>query len=90
MLNEVAVLLKQDPNATVLLDGHTDLTGDESFNDKLSKQRAEAIKRYLELKGVDENRILIGSFGESKPKFSNDTPNGRALNRRVEIMIKRN
>jgi len=90
MLNEVAVLLKEDPKATLLLDGHTDVTGDETFNDKLSKQRAEAIKRYLELKGVDENRIFIGSFGESKPKFSNDTPNGRALNRRVEIMIKRN
>jgi OOP family OmpA-OmpF porin len=89
-LSEVAFLLKQDANATVLLDGHTDLTGDESFNDKLSKQRAETIKRYLELKGVDGDRILIGSFGESKPKFSNDTPNGRALNRRVEIMIKRN
>ena len=89
-LNEIVYLLKQDANANILLDGHTDVTGDESFNDKLAKERAEAIKRYLELKGINANRIVIGAFGESKPKYSNDTPGGRALNRRVEIMIKRN
>ncbi|MBM3185965.1 MAG: OmpA family protein, partial [Bacteroidetes bacterium] len=89
MLNEVIYLLKQDNNATILIDGHTDITGEESFNTKLAELRAEAVKRYLELNGIERNRIIIGSFGESKPKYSNDTPGGRALNRRVEIMIKR-
>ncbi|MEY3085677.1 MAG: hypothetical protein RL037_1857, partial [Bacteroidota bacterium] len=88
-LNEIAYLLKEDKNATVLLDGHSDITGNESFNDKLSNQRAEAVKRYLMLKGISTERIKIDYFGESKPKFSNNTTRGRALNRRVEIMIKR-
>ncbi len=90
LLNEIAFLLNEDKNATILIDGHTDITGEESFNSKLAMQRAESVKRILESKGIASNRIIIGSFGESKPKFSNTSPGGRALNRRVELMIKRN
>ncbi len=89
LLNEVIYLLKEDKNATILIDGHTDFTGEESLNTKLALKRAESVKRYLESKGISSNRIIVGSFGESKPKYSNETPGGRALNRRVEIMIKR-
>jgi outer membrane protein OmpA-like peptidoglycan-associated protein len=89
LLNEIAFLLKEDKNATILIDGHTDITGEESFNSKLAMQRAESVKRVLESKGIESNRIIIGSFGESKPKFSNTSQGGRALNRRVELMIKR-
>ena len=81
--------MKNDKNATLLLEGHTDITGEESYNDDLSMKRAESIKKYLEFKGISADRIKIGVFGESKPKFSNDTPGGRVLNRRVEILIKR-
>ena len=88
MLNEVAYLLKENSNATIVLDGHTDTSGDDAFNEKLSKQRAESIKRYIQSKGIDSSRIVVGSFGESKPKFSNKTSGGRALNRRVEMLIK--
>jgi outer membrane protein OmpA-like peptidoglycan-associated protein len=89
LLNEIAFLLKEDKNATILIDGHTDITGEESFNSKLAMQRAESVKRILESKGIASSRIIIGSFGESKPKFSNNSQGGRALNRRVELMIKR-
>jgi OOP family OmpA-OmpF porin len=90
LLNEVVYLLKQESSTKILIDGHTDITGEENFNTKLALQRAESVKKFLESKGIASDRILIGSFGETKPKYSNDTPSGRALNRRVEIMIKRN
>ena len=89
LLNEVVSLLKDDPNTVLALEGHTDITGESSFNDKLSYTRANAIKKYLVSKGIDASRIEIGSFGESKPKFLNTTATGRALNRRVEIYIKK-
>jgi OOP family OmpA-OmpF porin len=54
----------------------------------LSLKRANALKAYFVSKGIDPNRIQVGSFGESKPKYLNKTPTGRALNRRVEIYIK--
>jgi outer membrane protein OmpA-like peptidoglycan-associated protein len=89
LLNEVVFLLKEDKNATIVIDGHADITGEESYNKKLAMQRAESVKRILESKGIASNRIIVGSFGESKPKFSNNSAGGRALNRRVEIMVKR-
>jgi outer membrane protein OmpA-like peptidoglycan-associated protein len=88
-LKEIVNLLKTNPNASIALEGHTDITGESSFNDKLAYKRANSIKTYLVKQGIDASRIQIVSFGENKPKYLNSTSVGRALNRRVEILIKK-
>ena len=67
--------------------GHADVTGDESYNVTLAMNRAKTIKKYLVGRGIDESRISLVSFGETKPKFLSKTATGRALNRRVEVYI---
>jgi outer membrane protein OmpA-like peptidoglycan-associated protein len=67
------------------IDGHTDSIGSDAYNQKLSTRRAEAVVNYLVEKGVDKARITAVGFGESQPVATNDTPEGRQLNRRVEI-----
>ncbi|MDG1333461.1 MAG: PorP/SprF family type IX secretion system membrane protein [Crocinitomicaceae bacterium] len=79
------LLVKKD--VRIQLDGHTDGDGTEAYNLKLSKNRVEAVKRFLVANGVDESRIEIEYFGESKPIAANDNENGKARNRRVEMKI---
>lgn len=79
------LLIKKD--VRIQLDGHTDGDGTEAYNMKLSKNRVEAVKRFLVANGVDESRIEIEYFGETKPIASNDNENGKARNRRVEMKI---
>ena len=67
--------------------GHTDDVGDDRYNQKLSEQRAEAVARYLVEAGIDPNKILMVGAGESAPIASNATPEGRAENRRVEVLV---
>ncbi len=67
--------------------GHTDNVGSASFNKRLSKQRALAVKNYLVSKGVEQDRIVAVGYGFEKPVASNDTPEGRQQNRRVEMKI---
>ena len=67
--------------------GHTDNSGSEEDNLRLSQRRADAIKDYLVKKGVAENRILAKGYGESNPHSSNDTPEGKAKNRRTEVKV---
>lgn len=69
--------------------GHTDSVGENTDNQNLSQNRARAVKTYLVNKGVDETRIVSTGFGESQPVAGNDTDEGRAQNRRVEIRIKK-
>jgi len=88
ILKEVAALLKAHPGSSIVLDGHTDATGEDDFNEILSKKRAEAIRKYIMAQGVPPESVQLGSFGEKKPKFLNTTPKGRELNRRVEIYFK--
>ena len=88
VLNETANLLISMPGSSIVIAGHADITGDESFNQKLAFKRANSIKKYLMSRGVDSKRIEVVSFGETKPKFLNTTAAGRALNRRVEVYIK--
>jgi outer membrane protein OmpA-like peptidoglycan-associated protein len=88
VLNETANLLKSMPGSKILIAGHTDITGDESLNQRLSLRRANSIKNYLTKRGIPAERIEVVSFGELKPKFLNTTAAGRALNRRVEVYIK--
>jgi OOP family OmpA-OmpF porin len=87
VLDVVAETLNSRPNVRVLVEGHTDSRGDEAHNQALSQRRAEAVQRYLIGKGVPASRMHARGFGESQPKAGNDTDEGRALNRRVELSI---
>ena len=67
------------------VEGHTDNTGDDSYNMLLSKNRVEAVKNYLVLNGVDPGRITTAYYGETRPIADNATLEGRKKNRRVEM-----
>ncbi|WP_434360604.1 OmpA family protein [Parasalinivibrio latis] len=77
--------MKTYPQATVVLTGHTDSTGPEKVNVRISKERAEAVAKYLEANGVAADRITVKGEGEANPVASNKTAEGRAQNRRVDI-----
>jgi len=88
--SDLAVLassLNKYPNSTVQVIGHTDNTGDASYNLNLSKQRAQSVSSVLISNGVSSGRIATIGKGESQPVATNLTPEGRAQNRRVEIVI---
>lgn len=87
MLKRVAQTLNQNPNTVILVVGYTDSTGNFDYNVKLSEKRAEAVKNELVLNGVDPTRILTFGCGPKHPIAPNNTPEGRALNRRVEILV---
>lgn len=81
-------ILKDNPTIRVEIQGHTDNIGSEEYNQKLSERRAWAVVNYLvQQMGVDAARLTARGYGESMPKASNDTPEGRALNRRVEFVV---
>jgi len=88
VLDEVAqVLTEKVPEAIVVLAGHTDDTGTEKYNDALSVRRAKAVASYLTGKrDISPNRLMIKGYGEGMPIATNDTAEGRAMNRRVEIL----
>lgn len=86
-LDMVAMRFKERQYWKFLISGHTDNFGDENENLMLSKRRSEAVKKYLISKGINEERIQIEYFGESRPIADNSTPEGRKKNRRVEIKI---
>lgn len=86
-LERVARVLKQYPETNILIAGHTDSTGSEDYNQKLSEKRAQAVKNALVGMGVDQSRITCIGYGEGKPIASNNTEAGRQQNRRVEIRI---
>ncbi|HKZ68053.1 MAG TPA: OmpA family protein, partial [Chitinophagaceae bacterium] len=86
-LNEVAQILKDDAELKLVIDGHTDNTGADAINQKLSENRAAAVKAYLVKKGIDENRLVSAGHGESQPVADNKTAAGRQKNRRVELKL---
>ena len=89
-LQAVARNLRQYPNSTVQVIGHTDSTGEAAYNLQLSQRRAQSVANILIAGGVQSQRIAAGGQGESQPVASNDTPAGRSQNRRVEIIIRPN
>jgi OOP family OmpA-OmpF porin len=86
-LDQVATVLKKNPDLRVKLDGYTDARGSDGHNDALSNRRAEAARKYLVAKGVDADRLDVKGHGKSKPTADNDTASGRAQNRRAEIRL---
>lgn len=87
VLDQFATSLRGNPNATVHIVGHTDSTGSDAVNNPLSLNRAASTRDYLVSRGVDASRITIEGRGAHQPVASNDTPQGRARNRRVEIFV---
>ena len=88
ILDEAASTLKDEGDVSVVVAGHTDSIGTDQYNLKLSKRRAEAVKQYLVGQGINASRLTVEGFGESQPVASNDTADGRAQNRRVELNVK--
>jgi outer membrane protein OmpA-like peptidoglycan-associated protein len=88
-LQQVAHALNDNPTGTILVEGHTDSTGSAAANEELSRRRAEAVREFLIAHGVDANRIRAVGLGPNRPVADNKTPEGRANNRRVEIVIER-
>jgi len=86
LVNAVQVLLS-NPDMKVEVQGHTDNIGSESFNKKLSEQRAETVKRFLVAKGVAASRLSTVGVGSSNPVSDNKTAEGRSLNRRIEFKV---
>jgi OmpA-OmpF porin, OOP family len=86
-LAQVVDLMKKRPAMQVELMGHTDSVGDEKYNLGLSKRRATAVQKYLTEQSVDQSRIVVSYYGESKPIDTNATKAGRSKNRRVEFKI---
>ena len=84
-LKELATLLKERSDVIVIISGHTDNTGSASYNNSLSRKRAEAVRTYLVKQGVPKARFKIEYMGLTIPLAPNDTREGRALNRRVEF-----
>ncbi|MFT4032246.1 MAG: OmpA family protein [Siphonobacter sp.] len=89
-LNRVVELMNRQKNMIVEIDGHTDSDGTDEANQKLSQDRAESVRNYLISKGIVESRIVAKGFGENKPIATNDTPEGKQQNRRVEFVILKN
>ncbi len=87
ILNQVSEILKRYPDYNVVISGHTDNTGSSATNQSLSEQRAKSCYDYLMGQGISSLRMSYVGYGESRPITTNDTPQGRALNRRVEFNL---
>ncbi len=87
-LAELVQRLKaENRNVYLEIQGHTDAQGDEAYNERLGAARAEAVRRYLSREGIALNRMATISYGEEAPVAPNTTPDGRAQNRRVAIVV---
>lgn len=86
-LTDLARILNKYPDTNILIEGHADATGGEEWNLELSKLRAQSVSNYLAGQQVMETRFTTMGYGESQPVASNDTADGRAANRRVEVAI---
>jgi len=87
VLDDVALVLDEFEKTLVNVDGHTDNTGSDSYNMNLSQMRANSVAQYLVSRKIMPQRLIVQGFGESRPIADNSTPQGRQLNRRVEIQI---
>ncbi|HEX7406509.1 MAG TPA: OmpA family protein [Candidatus Binatia bacterium] len=88
ILDEAASILKERRDINVAIQGHTDGVGTDAYNMKLSHRRAASVEQYLVKHGVAASRLSSEGFGKRQPVASNDTDEGRAQNRRVELQVK--
>jgi outer membrane protein OmpA-like peptidoglycan-associated protein len=86
-IGKLAEILNKYSDTNVLLEGHTDATGSDEYNLELSEKRAKSVANYLSVLKVDPTRFTIMGYGESQPVATNETPEGRTLNRRVEVAV---
>ncbi|MGB5219040.1 MAG: OmpA family protein [Smithella sp.] len=87
-IKRVTDFMKENPDATAAIEGHTDNVGNDAFNKALSEKRANNVRQYMIDKfGIDGKRITATGFGEEVPIASNDTADGRQKNRRVEAVL---
>ena len=86
-LEELARILLKYEDTDLIIDGHTDSTGPEDYNQELSEKRAEAVAYYLVRNGVGNSRIITYGYGETEPIADNASERGRQTNRRVEVAI---
>jgi outer membrane protein OmpA-like peptidoglycan-associated protein len=89
-LDKLVTVLNNYPDTDIEIQGHTDSKGTEDYNQSLSERRANTVSGYLVGQGIKDNRLTIKGFGETIPKYSNDTADGRTQNRRVEFLITAN
>ncbi len=88
-LQSIADIMKEYPGSDFLIEGHTDSRGSDSYNMKLSKERAASVRDYLISIGMDASRLTSEGYGEERPIATNNTAAGRQQNRRVEISLKK-
>lgn len=86
-LDGVVGTMNQHADLRVRCEGHTDSVGNDAYNQALGQRRADAVRDYLVAQGIDAGRIATDSFGETRPAADNATAEGRAQNRRVEIIV---
>lgn len=86
-LAAAAGVFKNHPETNILIEGHTDDTGSDELNMNLSKQRAESVSDFLKANGIAESRLQTKWYGESQPKYPNDSEENRQKNRRVELAV---
>lgn len=86
-IDRLVALLRENPTLNVQINGHTDNVGDDNSNLTLSENRAKAVREQLLQKGIPAERVFFKGYGESKPVDTNDTPEGRANNRRTEFVV---
>ncbi|GLH78974.1 hypothetical protein SSBR45G_38830 [Bradyrhizobium sp. SSBR45G] len=88
LLDHIVGVVQRCKEAEIAIEGHTDNVGDEENNMDLSKRRAAAVVSYISEAGIDTSRMTSEGYGQTKPVASNDTPEGRAQNRRIEFVVK--
>jgi outer membrane protein OmpA-like peptidoglycan-associated protein len=86
-VRRIAAILNQYPEHQIAVEGHTDATGGDAYNQKLSEDRAAAVRLSLVAGGIDPARITSRGYGKAQPVATNDTPEGRQQNRRVEVIV---
>lgn len=87
LLDQVALMIKANPDVKVRVEGHTDDTGPKAINWRLSRQRAEAVRRYIIGRGVAPARLRAEGFGPDRPLAKGNDDAARAKNRRVEFVV---
>ena len=86
-LNKLINVFKEYPDTNIIIEGHTDSSGDDAYNLALSEKRAKSVTNYMTSNGIASSRITTYWHGETLPKYDNSTAEGRAKNRRVEIGV---